>query len=48
MVRDIELRTLSSKNMYLSRDFLAMQKSKHQKCAYVNACLHSTDNQSPR
>ena len=28
-VRDIELRTRSSKNIYLSRDFLAMQKLKH-------------------
>ena len=42
-VRDIELRTCLSKNIYLSCDFWPIQELK---C--VNACLLSTDDQSPR
>ena len=46
-MRDIKLRTRLSKNINLSRDFSEV-KELQKVLIYVNACLFSTDNQSPR
>ena len=46
-MRDIKLRSHLSKNIYLSLAFLEV-RALIGKSAYVNACLLSTDSQSPR